>query len=57
LHQPTAALREGSPEDAELRAQVLCDLFGLTPEEAREAEGRVPESVAESTSPERSSPQ
>ncbi|MBL9014219.1 MAG: glutamyl-tRNA reductase [Myxococcales bacterium] len=57
LHQPTAALREASPEDAELRAQVLCELFGLTPQEAREAEGRVPESVAESSSPERSSPQ
>lgn len=56
LHQPTAALREAAPEDAELRAQVLCDLFGLTPEEAREAEPRLPESVAESTSPERSSP-
>ena len=57
LHQPTTALREASPEEAELRAQVLCELFGLTPDEAREAEARLPESVAESSSPERSSPQ
>jgi glutamyl-tRNA reductase len=57
LHQPTAALREAPPDEAELRAQVLCDLFGLEPEEAREADARPPESVAESSSPERSSPQ
>lgn len=57
LHQPTAALREAPPDEAELRAQVLCDLFDLTPEEAREAAARPPESVAESTTPERSSPQ
>ncbi|MCX5748482.1 MAG: glutamyl-tRNA reductase [Proteobacteria bacterium] len=30
LHAPTAALRAG--EDAELRAAVLCDLFGLDPD-------------------------
>jgi len=56
LHQPTASLRESPPEEAELRAQVLCELFGLEPEEGREPEARLPESVAESTSPERSSP-
>ncbi len=29
LHQPTAALREASPAEAELRASVLADLFAL----------------------------
>ncbi|MBA3819032.1 MAG: glutamyl-tRNA reductase [Deltaproteobacteria bacterium] len=33
LHQPTAALREASGDDAELRAEVLCELFGLEPSE------------------------
>lgn len=32
LHQPTTALRESPPEAAALRAQVLCELFGLEPE-------------------------
>jgi glutamyl-tRNA reductase len=31
LHQPTAALREASPDDAALRAEVLCQLFDLAP--------------------------
>jgi glutamyl-tRNA reductase len=42
LHPPTAALREAStPDEAALRAEVLCELFGLEPvalaREAREA--------------------
>jgi glutamyl-tRNA reductase len=42
LHPPTIALREAStPDEAALRAEVLCDLFGLEPVtgDAREAEG------------------
>lgn len=31
LHQPTTALRESRGDDATLRAEVLCDLFGLEP--------------------------
>jgi glutamyl-tRNA reductase len=31
LHQPTAALREASPDEAALRAEVLCQLFDLEP--------------------------
>lgn len=31
LHQPTTALRESSPDEAALRAEVLCELFGLEP--------------------------
>jgi glutamyl-tRNA reductase len=39
LHQPTTALREApTPDEAELRAEVLCELFGLEPvDDAREA--------------------
>lgn len=57
LHQPTAALREASPDEATLRAQVLCDLFGLEPiENERESEPALPKAVAESESPERNPP-
>ena len=32
LHPPTVALREAAtPDEAELRAEVLCELFGLEP--------------------------
>lgn len=31
LHAPTAALREADPDQAMLRAAVLCELFGLSP--------------------------
>jgi glutamyl-tRNA reductase len=31
LHQPTAALREAIGDKAALRAEVLCELFGLAP--------------------------
>src|SRR6185295_16017360 len=41
LHQPTAALREAAtPDEAALRAEVLCDLFGLEPVEPSEADSR-----------------
>ncbi|MGE0868129.1 MAG: glutamyl-tRNA reductase [Kofleriaceae bacterium] len=33
LHQPTAALREAEPAEATMRAAVLCELFGLTPDD------------------------
>ncbi|MBC7973564.1 MAG: glutamyl-tRNA reductase, partial [Myxococcales bacterium] len=36
LHQPTAALREAPPEEAGLRAEVLCQLFDLSPSDAEE---------------------
>lgn len=40
LHQPTAALREAAtPDEAALRAEVLCDLFGLEPD-AGDGQGR-----------------
>ncbi len=32
LHQPTTALREAPPDEAELRAEILCELFGLEPD-------------------------
>lgn len=56
LHQPTAALREASPDEATLRAQVLCDLFGLEPTETEVPEPGLPKAVAESESPERNPP-
>jgi len=31
LHQPTMALREAPPEEAALRAEILCELFALEP--------------------------
>jgi glutamyl-tRNA reductase len=53
LHQPTAALREiGSVDEATLRAEVLCELFGLEPTETARASDPTLESVPES-SPER----
>src|SRR5262249_60697253 len=35
LHQPTAALREAPPDEAEMRAEVLCQLFDLSPSDER----------------------
>lgn len=47
LHPPTAALREApTPDEAALRAEVLCELFGLLPitsdEEPREGQAMPP---------------
>ncbi len=36
LHRPTAALRESGAHEAELRAAILCELFGLEPKEEEE---------------------
>jgi glutamyl-tRNA reductase len=36
LHQPTIALREAPPDEAGLRAELLCQLFDLSPVEAGE---------------------
>ncbi len=52
LHAPTTALREAPADEASLRAQVLCELFGIEPVEGDEREsqqaipgqGSVPES-------------
>src|SRR6185295_4525542 len=49
LHHPTTALREAPPDEAALRAEVLCELFGLEPDEnAREPAPALAESVPES---------
>jgi glutamyl-tRNA reductase len=36
LHQPTAALREAPPDEAGMRAEILCQLFDLSPVEPAE---------------------
>ncbi|CAN5887467.1 hypothetical protein BH11MYX3_BH11MYX3_48560 [soil metagenome] len=60
LHTPTTALRSASPDEAELRAPVLCELFGLEPTDSVENDRETPpaltEAVAESESPERNPP-
>ncbi|MDX2091347.1 MAG: glutamyl-tRNA reductase [Kofleriaceae bacterium] len=54
LHQPTAALREASPDEAALRAEVLCELFALEPDaDARDSQPTLGEVVAESGPTER----
>jgi glutamyl-tRNA reductase len=42
LHQPTAALREAPPDEATLRAEVLCQLFDLSPGAAESAQDADP---------------
>src|SRR5262249_43974372 len=37
LHQPTIALREAPPDEAGLRAEILCQLFDLSPADPGEA--------------------
>lgn len=69
LHQPTAALREASADEARLRAEVLCELFALEPEAPSEGDEpdlraeklgepdpALPSTVQESGSPERNPP-
>jgi glutamyl-tRNA reductase len=52
LHTPTANLRDAPADEAQVRAAVLCDLFGLTPVEASEGEGEAEATpVAEPTAP------
>jgi glutamyl-tRNA reductase len=62
LHRPTAALREAAPDEAALRAEVLCQLFDLSPSEgpdsseastAREALPALDHARGEPASPER----
>ncbi len=47
LHTPTTALR-ATDGDAELRAAVLCELFGLDPDQSDQTEGEPPQSEAPS---------
>jgi len=50
LHQPTAALREAPPDEAGLRAEILCQLFDLSPgtgDEPREAQPALDREIAE----------
>jgi glutamyl-tRNA reductase len=42
LHQPTAALREAQPGDAELRAALITELFGLEPGDAEDDQEQPP---------------
>jgi glutamyl-tRNA reductase len=54
LHPPTTALREAMPDEAALRAEILCELFGLEPEmTARESRPALAEHGAQEASPER----
>jgi glutamyl-tRNA reductase len=46
LHSPTTALREAEPDQAALRAEVLCALFGLEPS----SRGRLAEGVEDDDS-------
>src|SRR5207247_3035733 len=48
LHQPTTALREASPDEAGMRAEVLCQLFDLAPAGTNTEELREPEPALES---------
>jgi len=61
LHTPTAALRESTSDEAALRAEVLCELFGLEPEQGREGEREsqptIPAVPALDAAPEMKSPE
>lgn len=57
LHTPTTALRESSADEAALRAEVLCDLFGLEPTEGeRESQPAIPEAAMAETSERKAAP-
>ncbi|HSR96809.1 MAG TPA: glutamyl-tRNA reductase [Kofleriaceae bacterium] len=56
LHQPTTALREASPDEAGMRAEILCQLFDLAPvgtntEELREPEPALEAAISEPAAP------
>jgi glutamyl-tRNA reductase len=56
LHQPTTALRDAPPDEAGLRAEILCQLFDLAPVEGDDSRERQPvaeRAVAELAPPER----
>jgi glutamyl-tRNA reductase len=40
LHTPTTALRAAGPDEASVRAMVLCELFGIEPVEGEERESQ-----------------
>lgn len=46
LHPPTAALREAPPEEASLRAEILCQLFDLAPVEGSEEQPALDRAIA-----------
>lgn len=48
LHPPTIALREAPPDEAGLRAEVLCQLFDLAPVERNETSALDPAAAPES---------
>jgi glutamyl-tRNA reductase len=55
LHQPTTALREAPPDEAGMRAEILCQLFDLAPseppaDELREAEPALERALVEPAS-------
>jgi glutamyl-tRNA reductase len=49
LHAPTTALRGATAEDASLRAEVLCELFGIEPATGDEAERDSQQPIPEAT--------
>jgi hypothetical protein len=52
LHQPTIALREAPPDEAGVRAEVLCQLFDLAPVDPPEAAAGEPSELADPREPE-----
>jgi glutamyl-tRNA reductase len=56
LHQPTAALREAPPDEAGMRAEVLCQLFDLSPVESTSEEMRAAESAVDSAIADQAAP-
>jgi glutamyl-tRNA reductase len=53
LHQPTTALRQAPPDEAGMRAEILCQLFDLSPAEPREIPQELDRAAAQPVSPER----
>ncbi len=54
LHAPTTALRESTVDEAALRSEVLCELFGLEPDrDARESQPAITEPIVKPESSER----
>ena len=54
LHAPTTALRESTVDEAALRAEILCELFGLDPDaDNRESQEALAEPIPEPAASER----
>jgi glutamyl-tRNA reductase len=51
LHPPTIALREASPDEAGMRAAVLCQLFDLAPADPDEAANAAANAAASAPEP------